>query len=65
MTADILGVTLHGTGPEPVLVLHDWLGDASTYAPMRPYLDGKRYTYAFADLRGYGRSVHLRGACTI
>ncbi|EGY02565.1 Alpha/beta hydrolase [Nitrospirillum viridazoti Y2] len=65
MTADILGVTLHGTGPEPVLVLHDWLGDASSYAPMRPYLDEKRYTYAFADLRGYGRSLHLRGACTI
>ncbi|MDG3444220.1 alpha/beta fold hydrolase [Nitrospirillum amazonense] len=65
MTGNILGVTLHGTGPEPVLVLHDWLGDASTYAPMWPYLDIHRFTYALVDLRGYGRSMHLAGDYTI
>jgi 3-oxoadipate enol-lactonase len=51
-----------GTGPVKVLVLHDWLGDRRNYDPIKPYLDTKAYTYAFADLRGYGGSMGIPGA---
>jgi len=60
-----LGFTLFGTGPEPVLVLHDWLGDHTNYDALLPYLDGDAFAYAFADLRGYGRSKHLSGDYSI
>jgi 3-oxoadipate enol-lactonase len=60
----ILGYSIHGHGPEKVLVLHDWMGDAANYDPILPYLDAGIYTYVFADLRGYGKSQHLRGAYT-
>ncbi|MBM2771462.1 alpha/beta fold hydrolase [Burkholderia anthina] len=60
-----LGYLQHGTGPECVLVLHDWLGDHTNYAALLPYLDETAFTYVFADLRGYGRSIHLSGTCTI
>ena len=61
----ILGYSLHGHGPEKVLVLHDWMGDAANYDPVLPYLDTDMYTYVLADLRGYGKSQHLRGAYTV
>ncbi|MDM8354767.1 alpha/beta fold hydrolase [Pandoraea communis] len=60
-----LGFTPFGNGPEPVLVLHDWLGDHTNYDALLPYLDGATFTYVFVDLRGYGRSKHLRGCYTI
>lgn len=60
-----LGFTSHGTGPEHVLVLHDWLGAHETYDAVHPYLDGEYFTYVFADLRGYGHSLTLRGRYTI
>lgn len=60
-----LAVTLHGSGPEPVLVLHDWNGDHRNYDPVLAYLDGQAFTYAFVDLRGYGKSSHLSGAYTL
>lgn len=64
-TAPRLGFTQFGTGPEPVLVLHDWLGDHTNYDAVLPYLDGNAFTYAFVDLRGYGRSMHLTGDYSI
>jgi len=64
-TAPQLGFTQFGTGPEPVLVLHDWLGDHTNYDAVLPYLDGNAFTYAFVDLRGYGRSKHLTGDYSI
>lgn len=60
-----LGYVSHGSGPECVLVLHDWLGDHGNYAALMPYLDGTAFTYVFADLRGYGQSIHLTGAYTV
>ncbi|KMW46849.1 alpha/beta hydrolase [Ralstonia insidiosa] len=60
-----LGFTLHGSGPEHVLVMHDWLGDHTNYDAILPYLDSTAFTYAFVDLRGYGLSMHLAGAVTI
>lgn len=56
-----LGHVLHGHGPRRVMVLHDWLGDHTGYAPLLPWLDGSAFTYAFIDLRGYGRSMGMRG----
>ena len=56
-----LGHHLIGDGPEPVIVLHDWMGDHRNYDPMVPYLDCRRFTYAFADLRGYGLSRDRSG----
>ncbi|MQR02447.1 alpha/beta fold hydrolase [Glaciimonas sp. GS1] len=60
-----LGYTQHGTGPECVLVLHDWLGDHTSYDSVIPYLDGAMFTYVFADLRGYGKSFHITGNYTV
>lgn len=60
-----LGHVLHGQGAEKVLALHDWMGDAANFDPLLPYLDLGRYTYAFADLRGYGSSRHLGGPYTV
>nr|WP_187299759.1 alpha/beta hydrolase [Methylobacterium sp. B34] len=45
-----------GHGPQKVVVLHDWHSDHTVYDPILPYLDGKVFHYAFADLPGYGLS---------
>ena len=60
-----IGYTLFGTGPENVLILHDWNGDHSNYDPILPYLDRAAFTYAFIDLRGYGRSKNIAGEYTV
>ena len=57
--------TVHGNGAEHVLVMHDWGGDHTTYDPVLPYLDDKAFTYAFVDLRGYGKSKNLTGEYTV
>ncbi|MBX9657517.1 MAG: alpha/beta hydrolase [Nitrospiraceae bacterium] len=61
----ILGHTIHGQGIEKVLLLHHWMGDAGSYDPLIPYLNPVTYTYAFADVRGYGTSRHLSGAYSV
>ncbi len=61
----MLGFDLHGTGDRSVVVLNDWLCDTSTWLSARPYLDTATFTWAFADLRGYGRSRALSGECTV
>lgn len=61
----ILAHDLHGSGPEKVLVLHSWMGNARSFDALKPSLDTDRFTYAFADLRGYGRSRTFRGAYTV
>jgi len=60
IVADIRG----GTGPETVIVLHDWLGSAATWEPILPYLDTDRFTFVFAEARGYGASIEMTGAYT-
>ncbi|KAF1029799.1 MAG: Dihydrolipoyllysine-residue acetyltransferase component of acetoin cleaving system [Pseudomonas sp.] len=64
-TATTLGHTRYGNGPVHVLVLHDWLGDHSSYDALMPCLDGHAFTYVFADLRGYGQSISLAGEYTV
>jgi len=60
-----VGYLLHGSGPRRVLVMHDWMGDHTNYDAVLPYLDTTAFTYAFLDLRGYGKSEHLQGAHTV
>lgn len=62
--AAIVGHGVFGTGPEAILVMHEWMGDHSNYAGLVPFLNGTAFTYVFADLRGYGWSKGLAGAYT-
>ncbi len=57
----MIGYQCIGRGPSVVVVLHDWLGDRTTYDPILPYLDQAGFTWVFPDLRGYGLSRHLEG----
>jgi 3-oxoadipate enol-lactonase len=61
----MLGHEIVGTGASRVIVLNDWLCDTSTWDGARAYLDTTRFTWAFTDLRGYGRSRSLAGAYTV
>lgn len=61
----VLAHDLYGTGPEKIIVLHSWMGDAKSFDAIKQYLDLETFTYAFADLRGYGRSIGIRGKFTV
>lgn len=61
----MIGFETVGSGKSGVVILNDWLCDTSTWDGARAYLDGERFTWAFADLRGYGRSKDLRGKFTV
>src|SRR5277367_5593790 len=54
-----------GSGPRAVIVLNDWICDTSTWDGARAYLDAGAFTWAFADLRGYGRSRGQAGEFTV
>lgn len=56
---------LFGSGPAKVLIMHDWFCDCTSYEPLLPYLDQTHFTYAFFDLRGYGKSRELAGSYTL
>jgi len=60
-----LGHELVGSGPTRVVIMNDWLCDTSTWDAARAFLDTQRFTFAFVDLRGYGRSRGRVGAFTI
>lgn len=60
----IVGHGTVGTGPEAILVMHEWMGDHSNYAGLLPFLNTRAFTYVFADLRGYGWSKDVRGDYT-
>jgi pimeloyl-ACP methyl ester carboxylesterase len=57
----MLGHETLGSGSTHAVVLNDWMCDTSTWEGARAYLDGVRFTWAFADLRGYGRSRDRAG----
>ncbi len=56
---------LFGKGPQHVMVMHDWFSDCSSYDFLFPFLDQEAFTYAFFDLRGYGRSKEIKGEYTL
>jgi pimeloyl-ACP methyl ester carboxylesterase len=60
-----LGFTIVGDGPVKTMVLHGWFGDHTVWSPTFPLLDVARFTYAFVDYRGYGKSRELEGQHTI
>lgn len=60
-----IGFTRFGDGPIRVIVLHDWFCDHSSWDAALPYLTPERFSYVFADLRGYGASQNIEGACTL
>jgi pimeloyl-ACP methyl ester carboxylesterase len=64
-TREALGHDRVGSGSTAVVVLNDWMCDTSTWDGARVYLDGDRFSWAFADLRGYGRSRGRGGAFTV
>jgi pimeloyl-ACP methyl ester carboxylesterase len=61
----MLGHDLLASGPRRVLILNDWLDSTATWSAARPYLDQESFSWAFADLRGYGRSRGQKGLFTV
>lgn len=57
----VLAYRTMGNGPQKVLVLHHWMGNAGAYEPALQYMDGANHTYVFANLRGYGASRGILG----
>jgi pimeloyl-ACP methyl ester carboxylesterase len=64
MNHPVLGHEVLGSGARRVIVMNDWLCDTSTWQGARAYLDLKRFSWCFADLRGYGRSRGRSGSFT-
>jgi pimeloyl-ACP methyl ester carboxylesterase len=54
-----------GSGDHHVMALHGWFGSARGWGALPDYLDRSAYTYAFADLRGYGDHQHVTGDFTM
>ena len=57
----MLGHEVVGSGPLGVIVLNDWISDTSSWSDARRYLDDASFTWAFTDVRGYGRSLDQQG----
>ena len=57
-----IGHTIYGNGQHKVIVLHDWMGDSENWIPILPYLSPTNFTYAFMDVRGYGKSKDIKGS---
>ncbi len=62
---EFITYTQIGSGKEKVLVMHNWMGDSTSYDSMLPYLNIDEYTYVFVDLRGYGRSKEMKGVYSV
>ncbi|MCK0103800.1 alpha/beta hydrolase [Pseudohalocynthiibacter sp. F2068] len=63
-TAPTLAHHTVGNGPEKVLMLHSWIDNSHSMDNITPYLDTDAYTFVFADLRGYGGSIDIKGEYT-
>jgi pimeloyl-ACP methyl ester carboxylesterase len=57
--------TTIGNGPVKAVVIHGWFSDHRIFAPTFDALDTGRHTYAFFDIRGYGRSRDVAGGFNI
>jgi pimeloyl-ACP methyl ester carboxylesterase len=54
-----------GSGPTKVIMIHGWFNDHRAYETLFADLDGKRFTYAVVDIRGYGQSRDQAGEYTM
>lgn len=61
----MIGNTIVGTGSHKVIVCHGWMGDYTVFNPTIQNLDQLKYTYAFVDYRGYGKSKDQTGDYSI
>lgn len=61
----MLGYQAIGHGSHPVLALHGWFGDHTTFAPLLDALDTDAFRWILPAYRGYGLSRHLDGAYTV
>lgn len=65
MAARVLPHEVHGGGERHVLALHGWFADRDAFRAMWPYLDERRFSYAFCDARGYGEARGVVGEYTM
>ncbi|MGV9310765.1 alpha/beta fold hydrolase [Streptomyces sp. NPDC003691] len=56
---------VHGHGPHPVIALHGWFGDRTSYTPLMRWADASAFTYALLDQRGYGAARSVPGRFTV
>lgn len=56
-----IGYETYGSGTDWVIVLHDWMSTHHSYDDVKQYLNDDRFTYVFADHRGYGLSRDIAG----
>ncbi len=61
----ILPHDLVGCGDHRVVYLHGWLGDRTSFDPIRPHLDTERFSHLFVDHRGYGQARTATGEFTV
>ena len=61
MTPVVLPHLVQGHGEHPVIAIHGWFGDHTTFQSVLPYLDESRFSYAFVDCRGYGEAMSIGG----
>lgn len=54
-----------GHGPRKVICLPGWFGSSTGWGHWGDLLDGERFTYAFADYRGYGARIDEAGEHTM
>ena len=50
-----------GSGEQKVICLHGWFGSSTGWGGFVDVLDTERFTYAFADYRGYGQRKNETG----
>lgn len=57
--------TLVGHGPTKVITVHGWFGGADGWGLLPDLVDADAYTFAFFDVRGYGRRKDVAGNHTL
>ncbi len=57
----MIGYEVIGQGPQKAIVLHGWFEDHTVWTPTYPFIDKERFSFAFLDFRGYGKSRDLTG----
>lgn len=58
----ILKHKIVGNGDIKIIVLHELMGDCRNYEAFIPYIDKKKFSFIFTDLRGYGLSKKIKGS---
>jgi 3-oxoadipate enol-lactonase len=62
---EVLGHRIVGAGSARLILLNDWMSDTTSWDMCCPLIDKERCSWAFVDLRGYGRSRTIPGVHTL